>query len=203
MSRSDDARPRHRDVRNGKAGFGVPFAERLHRRQRFNQTARHAADVDDGIDFKILRLFGVDAMRGKIFGQEIPKLVQLFLFQRKSRRHGVTAARRQNAFFLRRQHRRAQIGARDGTPRSVHFVAVPRQHQRRDVIAFFQPSGDNADNARVPIITVSERQPVVPRAAFNLRDRLFVDVFAHLAAQDVQFLQLFGDFDGFGFIARA
>ena len=85
----------------------------------------------------------------------------------------------------------------------MHFVAVLRQHQRRDVIAFLQPSRDNPDDARVPVRTVGERQSVVFRTAFDLRDRLFVNVFADLAAQSVQFFQLFGDFGGFGFVARA
>ena len=70
--------------------------------------------------------------------------------QREPCRHGMAAAGLQNARLARRDHRGAQVRPGNRTSRSFRQTVSDPGDAGRPIEALLDPTGDNADNARMP-----------------------------------------------------
>ena len=88
--------------------------------ERADQAKIEPANACNGVDAQRARhAFGGCDFRGEPLGQEILQRLDLIPFDGEACRHGVAAARDQQAFGFRRRHRRAEIDAWRGAARTL------------------------------------------------------------------------------------
>ena len=90
---------------------------------------------------------------GQPFLQKVGERLDLLRRHCQPRRHRMAAAGDEQAAVLRRQHRSAEIDARNRTARALaHAVIAKRDDDGRPMELLLQTAGDDADHARVPAL---------------------------------------------------
>ena len=162
-----DPRRRQRETR-----LGISGAERADPGERLGEFRRRAVGPERPVEGERRHDRGFAHPGRDPFLEEGARGGEPVARDREPGGHGVPAAFPQQPDLACRDHARAEIDARDRTARAHPRLARQRHHARWHVVAFLEPRGDDADDARMPALAGGESERVNAAFGFDPGDRV-------------------------------